>query len=326
MQFYPVWTSYDCIGKKIYGQDWYRYFKEALDKRVPIYELDKNRFSRESLVWEREWFKAHKPYYQIWPGVADEFIKTRIDISTSLLKAPHYVFGIKLPILDTPLLSFEYPGGRVATVESILVLHDDVLNMGIEERIVSWKISFRVNGIDNPGNVGFRLILTVGQTIEQCVGRFVEFQEKDMTDTYFSMPVSVQEAVIRLIVGVHFLATGAHKILEYDVLSKHLAAYRELEKDNPKRREYEDKAKDKGKFGWNIGFGRSERGLKLPAGVTYEQAIKGAGGDRELLYQHMRGGHWHTVRYGEGRKLDKVVWFDETVVRPDLPPKQILVH
>ena len=63
--------------------------------------------------------------------------------------------------------------------------------------------------------------------------------------------------------------------------------------------------------------------LKLPAGVSYEEAIRRAGG-REFLYQHMRGGHWHTVKYGVERKLEKVMWFDETVVRPDLPPKPVI--
>jgi hypothetical protein len=326
MQFYPIWLSYDSIGKERYGKDWYKYYTDALIKKIPMSELDNNRFTRESLRWEFEWIKAHKPYYQIWPGVADEFIKTRIDINTSLLKAPHNIFGIRLPVLDTPLLSFEYPNNRIATIECIMVLHDDFMDINNEDKVLSWRVTFRVNGIDNPGNMGFRLHLTEGQTIEQCIGHFISFREKDLTNTYFTVPVSIQDAILRLIVGVHFLATGSHKILEYDVLSRHLDAYRRLKEDDPKRIEYETKAKEKGKFGWNIGAGRSDRWLKLPAGISYEQAIKNAGGNRELLYQHLRGGHWHTVKYGKDRKLDKVVWFDETTVRPDLPPKQIKMH
>jgi hypothetical protein len=133
------------------------------------------------------------------------------------------------------------------------------------------------------------------------------------------IPVSVMDAMMRLLIAVHFLATGSHKVLEFDVLSKHLSAYRALEVNNPKRKEYEKKAQIAGKYGWNISYGRAERGLKLPNGISYEDAVRSAGG-RELLYQHTRGGHWHTVRIGQGRKDIKVIWYDETVVRSDLPP------
>jgi len=314
MQFYDIWTSYNVIGKKLYGRDWKRYYQDAIFKKKPIEELDKGRFHREALSIEYAWIEAHKPYYQIWPGVADEFIKTRIDIDCSLLKSPHQVFAIKMPILDAPILSFKYQD-KTSIVESMVITH-------IPPNIMIWRITFRVEDIDNPGSAAFSLHLKDGLTIEECIGEFSEFYAKDTEDKPFTIPASIQDACLRLIVGVHFLATGSHKILEYDVLSKHLAAYRELEKESPKRKEYENRAKKKGKFGWNIGSGRGERGLKLPRGLSYADAVKAAGG-RELLYQHLRGGHWHTVRFGRGREKIKIVWFDETTVRGDLPPKPL---
>ena len=43
------------------------------------------------------------------------------------------------------------------------------------------------------------------------------------------------------------------------------------------------------------------------------------GEGRERTHAHIRSGHFHAVRCGEGRKNVKVKWFRPTVVRPDLP-------
>ena len=161
-----------------------------------------------------------------------------------------------------------------------------------------------------------------GMTIEENLGDIRDIPSH-MSEDGHTVPASIMEACYRLVVAVYFLATGSHKVLEQDVLSKHLKKYRELDPDNTlhqkEKKLIERMAKDKGKFGWNIGRGLEDRHLKLPRGVTYEEAVREAGG-RELLYQHVRGGHWHTVRYGHGRQKQKVVWFDRTTVRPDLPP------
>jgi hypothetical protein len=39
---------------------------------------------------------------------------------------------------------------------------------------------------------------------------------------------------------------------------------------------------------------------------------------REHSHAHIRAGHFHAVRYGQGRRSVKVKWFRPTVVRPDL--------
>lgn len=40
---------------------------------------------------------------------------------------------------------------------------------------------------------------------------------------------------------------------------------------------------------------------------------------RELEYAHIRAGHPHLVRYGEAKKLVKMMWYTPTHVRPDRP-------
>ena len=120
MQFYDIWTSYNAIGKEKYKTDWQKYYNDAIIKKIPYPELDDRRFKRETLALEWAWTKAGKPYYQVWPGVIDEFIRTRIDIDAELLKPPHDVFAIKIPKLEEPILSYKYEG-RLYYIESILV-------------------------------------------------------------------------------------------------------------------------------------------------------------------------------------------------------------
>jgi len=168
--------------------------------------------------------------------------------------------------------------------------------------------------------------ITPHMTIEKAIGEFVDVEPED--DSIFgekdAVPASIVEACFRLVVGICFVSTGSQKVLERDVLSKHLNAYRErmAEGDTKKCKEIERKAKDKGKFGWNVGIDRHGRHLVLPKGVTYEDAVNKAGG-RHLLYQHERGAHWHLYWTGEGRKTPVVKWVEETTVRSDLPVKPI---
>ena len=136
------------------------------------------------------------------------------------------------------------------------------------------------------------------------------------------VPASIIDACIRLAVGVCFLSTGSQKILEYDVLSELLEKYRQAKENAPERQRIEEKSKKRGKRGWHIGRGYDGRNLILPRGVTYEEAVRSAGG-RELLYRHTRGGHWRHQAIGQGWSQSKTIWIDGMMVRPDLPPKPL---
>ena len=177
----------------------------------------------------------------------------------------------------------------------------------------------------NPPGQFFRNIPVVpNRTIEETIGIFVDTPAMVTNFSDEVIPASVIEACFRVLVGIYFVSTGSQKVLEYDVISKHLNAYRKMREDGNSKRcqEYESKAKKKGKFGWNVGSERKDRHLKLPKGMTYDEALRDAG-SRDLLYQHTRGGHWHTYKIGEGRKQVIVKWVEETTVRKDLPIRPI---
>jgi len=266
-----------------------------------------------AILFTLDWFENGRPYYKIYSAVMDQFLKTRIDISGDLLRVPHQCFAIRLPNLDHPYLSWQYKG-TLYYVKSILVRECcDVIAYAINCSCDEWeKEKYKGDCI-----VVRNIVINKEVSIEE---NFSAQPNIMYNGTDMSFPSEIQDACIRLIVSTCFIATGSHKILEYDVLQKHLDAYKKLKGNSERKKKYRQTAKKKGKYGWNIG--RDEgRDLHLPRGVNYVDGIRKAGG-RELLFSHIRGGHWHTVCFGSKRLLRKVVWFDSTVVKPELPCKK----
>lgn len=359
MNFYDVFTTWQAFKKITKEREpwdfWYDYqIRNSFLKK----SVDGN-FTPSNLQLEQSWLQQGRPYYKIWPGVFDQFISTRLDLSTEFLKPAHKAFAIRFPICEEPLIDFEATEnrhfcvgtvlaeyfsakdiefamdnfGEVSTPLSQIFPHSlDIPNRSMLKVRISLEnlspdydeynnpMEKEIASIINPPALFFRNIeIKPNTSIEDTIGEFVDTQAEN--DPTHSTPASVIEACFRLLVGVCFVSTGSHKALEYDVLSKHLEAYRQLREEHPKKKEYETKAKKRGKYGWNIGRDKTDRWLRLPRGTTYDQASKDAGG-RHLLYRHIRGGHWHIVKYGPKRQKNKLMWFDETVVRPDLPIKK----
>ena len=179
--------------------------------------------------------------------------------------------------------------------------------------------------IHPPSNFFKTVPIVPNKTIEDVIGEIVDIKAYDNASPEESVPASIIEACFRILIGIYFVSTGSQKVLEYDVISKHLDAYRKMREEgkNKEAKNYEAKAKKKGKFGWNVGPGRKNRHLILPKGVTYDEAMREAG-SRELLYQHTRGGHWHLYWVGSKESQKPIVkWVEETVVKPDLPIRPI---
>lgn len=119
--------------------------------------------------------------------------------------------------------------------------------------------------------------------------------------------------IMRLAVTVGFLSDNP-TICEFDVLSKDRPNF--CTADDDRRRIMIERAKRKGKLGYNVGNDLMFVGSSAPVS---RQRSEGQG--RELEYAHIRGGHPHAVRYGEGKQLVKIMWFAPTTVRDDLPFK-----
>lgn len=329
MQFFDTWTPFSAFGKDYgYANEPLKFYHAALAERkmyeenshTTVVTLPTTKTTNHfALMADLGWYQARKPYYKIWPGVFDAFIKTPLDVDAELLMFSHQAFAIQLPRTDPPMLNWKM-GDHNAWIEGLLVIGYH------KENKVTIVIKMTIqsdHGRPYPGNLTRIHHLSYGERIEKLVGLQPD-PTYDPQGQLFFVPVSISDACLRICIATAFLSTGSHKVLEYDVLAKHLQLYRELKAQgqDDKMRDLERKAKEKGKFGWHIGNGRQQRELSLPRGMDYNTAHNEAGG-RELLYSHVRGGHWHTVVCGEKRAKRKIEWFEPTIVRADLPLKPL---
>jgi hypothetical protein len=123
----------------------------------------------------------------------------------------------------------------------------------------------------------------------------------------------LQRKIMRLAVTIGFLSNNP-AICEYDVLSKDRSEFQRNTTGEGRKDELIQRAKRKGKFGYNIGNDLIFLG---PRPVTSRPQSDASG--RELEYAHIRRGHPHAVRYGPNKELVKIMWFAPTTVRDDLP-------
>lgn len=333
MQFHEFLTGYDHLKREHHAKigDWKKFYDESINRMLPsalsngddrLLSVGSMRAGYNQMVSEYLWFQAGKPYYKVWPQMLDTFVRTRMDVSCKLIGFPYQAFAIYLPQMDSGLdFYFE---DKCYNVKCILVgcsdrYYDDVDGFKDSRRVTIWIdigelrdglpiLSFRCAVFDD--NITIEKAFDTLPIDHHSVSKGVR------------VPESIIEACVRLTVAVCFLATGSSKVLEYDVLSKHLDLYRSA--NDEKKKYYEQKAKNRGKHGWHIGRGRTDRQLDLPRGMSYAAVVEaGSNGGRRLLYQHQRCGHWHVVWFGPGRQEKRIEWFDEITVKKDLPPKPI---
>ncbi len=157
-----------------------------------------------------------------------------------------------------------------------------------------------------------------GQTISQAIETTVENAATKEQVVMLSMGERLKN-LIRVIISSGFLANCPEDgLVVPDVLSNDRASYREAEKrgDQIAMNTIAERAKRRGKFGFNIGTSEMFVGESESfGGKTSEET------GRQLSHSHIRGGHPHAVRYGEGKNKVKIKWFRPTRIRPDLPFK-----
>lgn len=157
-----------------------------------------------------------------------------------------------------------------------------------------------------------------GQTISQAIETTVENASAKEQFLMLSMGERLKN-LFRVIISSGFLANCPEDgLVAPDVLSNDRISYQEAQKrgDQIAMNTIAERAKRRGKFGFNIGTSEMFVGESESfGGKTSEET------GRQLSHSHIRGGHPHAVRYGEGKNKVKIKWFRPTRIRPDLPFK-----
>ena len=270
-------------------------------------EVRQKRFIR--LQMETDWDKNNRPYYNIHPHLVDSLSKCSLDsIPAKQLEMPGDFLAVNIRFAEKhPAL--QMLGALVSITPSKLAVFAD---LGERQKLTE---TFNAN-----------LVVSLVVDIlpdESIVDIFNRVQVMPTPENHPLSRINVPECLLnffRLAVAMGFLANNDEdRLCRADVLSKDLRAFEDALARNDKDKEniIIERARRRGKIGWNVGTDEMFVG-ELP--VT--SAGHTGTGERELSWSHLRTGHPHAVRFGEGKRMVKIKWFRPTRVRPDLPFKQ----
>lgn len=278
------------------------------------------------LLTEGVWTDDGSPYYNVHPNLVSKLCKVDMDkIPSTLFKMPHGVravnirfaqkhdeFTVNEPQHTDVVARLSNTSGTAPSgsfVHSILMI-DMRKNEEYQKGQLSILFIMDFDVFTPLGQPVYSMFgiapddgISLQTAINQAKGRY-------RSPSYINM----MENVIKCCVSIGFLADNP-TICEPDILASDRSEYARA---NDERREFLfARAKRKGKNGYNVGTDIMFLGERpLIAGERRENPT-----GRELEYAHIRGGHPHLVRYGEGKKLVKVMWYVPTTVRPDKPFK-----
>ena len=250
-------------------------------------------------VCEWDWIKLGSPYFKVYPAMIPLLSGVGIDVPVDYLRLPFCSFAVRLPAEDNPLVIDEQ-----YYVRSILACDGQPVDTQ-ERRVYLW-LDVGERGMGNSPVLTYcQLECVPGIQIEDAFNRLP--QEPDIPGV--CVPRELQARCLRLVVSVCFLATGADRLVEPDVLSKDLAAYIEAQRRDDRQRVQQivERAARRGKKGWHVG--QHERFLGHPG------RSQGNGEGRGCLnFQHQRRAHFRLL------PSQKVTFVRQATVRPDLPP------
>ena len=189
---------------------------------------------------ERDWEKARRPYYNMWPSIIPMLTRLNLDLDSDLIQLPLPVLCIRFPkdTSKTPL-RFDWKGQEIAihcimigeinkgTGLSVLVDIGELMPMGVP------VYTFR--------NFHRRTGLTVEQSLAD-LGTKGEF-----ADVGIQVPDSIVMDCIRLCCSLCLLENDP-SIISPDVLADDRAKF-EASGDQ----KFVDKAHRRGKVGWDVG-------------------------------------------------------------------------
>lgn len=293
---------------------------------------------------EYEWLYSGKPYYNIHPQMVRSLCKTNLSkIPADLIEIPHN--------LNTVVFRFAEPVvTRYVDNNGMTVVKDDAVQkspvycrsvmfskLRLKDEPDVRKIDPKLVGSDQLMLIldeGFRLktesgdrtlcntfLLTAfpGKTIPEAIEDTMNSVSEKEFMVYKGMGHRLVN-LFRVIISSGFLANSPEDgLIKPDVLNSDKKKFAEAQTKNDTKaiQNIVNRARKQGKHGYNIGTNEMFVGSFSKLSQTELSASTG----KELSFSHIRGGHPHAVRFGEGKNKVKIKWFRPTRVRPDLPFK-----
>lgn len=283
MQFHkyqPLWS----IIKQKNLKNFFSSRDEFLDFYANTAEREGNSFAYRRALLERVWESINRPYYNIFPAIIPMLLNLNLDIPCSMLKTISIQpIEIRLP-QDIDVPGLVWPEGRVKSL--LIGLQPVPEKVNGDYLITGLVIAYDIGEIGEDGCpvMSFRFFpLRDDMTVEDAASLLPAHESADIG---VIIPEAVRSAVIKLCACIALIDNDSD-IITPDILNRDKDKWDSASENQ--RNEILNRAKDRGKNGWNIGS-------------TTEYA------------PHYRRPHPALVRVGKGRKLTRIVMRKGSVV------------
>lgn len=360
MEFYQWQTLYDEFRRAHKKDAEVRRMDDIDIAMIEANNILSTKFNNPRNAWKRivrlrcelEWIKAGRPYYNIHPQMARSLCKTNLDkIPANLIEIPDnlkaVVFRFAEPVETrytdnsgltfvqgvnaegSPIYCRSVLFSRLRLEESETFSSKDLAKIaewtpdwvGSDQLMLVIDEGFRLKTDTGDRTLCNTLMLNAmpGETIPQAIEAATEDKTKMESLVYLGMGERLSN-LFRVIISTGFLSNCPEDgLIVPDVLADDRSKYSEAQstQDQNTMTRLKERARKRGKNGYNVGTSEMFVG-EAKAALSERQ---GEGSGKELSFSHIRGGHPHAVRYGEGKNKIKIKWFRPTRVRPDLPFK-----
>jgi hypothetical protein len=246
---------------------------------------------------EGAWYAAGRPYYKVWPSIAEALCHTDMRVDGEFFRLPFAGVEVRLPVRDNPL-------------EPCRALVAARIEATSPDRDWSLVIAF------TDGPPGSDRTLTWIADMPVRVGLSLE-DALDQTALLTQCPDSgLARRAMRVVVGVAFFGLDRHEVILPDLPRRVVERYRR-ERRQPTEAEGRlllQEAREAGLHGWRVG---SE--IVLPTATVEDRDAEQGDGERHLTAGHVRRGHMRWQAYGERHGQRRLQFIPPTVVRADLP-------
>jgi hypothetical protein len=189
---------------------------------------------------EREWEKARRPYYNVWPSIVPMLTRLNLDLDSALIQLPLPALCARLPKEKNPL-HFLWKSKQV----QIRCMLMGEINQG---RGISILID--VGEVMGGGDFGVPIYTysnfrrEAGLTVEEALQ---ELGSNELAELGVQIPYDLVTDCVRLCCTLCLLEDDP-SVIEPDVLSKDRAKFEQTGDEK-----YVAKAHRRGKVGWNVG-------------------------------------------------------------------------
>lgn len=283
MDFYK-YQSLWALLKQVNCRSFFSNKEEFFDNYLEAAERAGNPFSFRRALLEFAWERIERPYYNIYPAIIPMLLGLRLDIPCSMLRGISIQpIEVRLP-QDIEIPGLIWPEGRVKSL--IMGLQPVPEDVGAEQLITGMAVAFDIGEIGSDGCpvMSFRFFpLREDLTIEQAADLLPPHESADKG---IKVPDSVATTLIRLCACIALIDSDS------DIITPEILNRDKNKWDNAsetQRQEILNRAKDRGRYGWNIG-----------ASIEYAP--------------HYRRPHPALVRVGKGRTLTRIVMRKGSIV------------